>query len=74
HLNIPNALPWSRIDTVIRDTFIDTIFQGNVTANEMVAIIAKGGSRNEIITYLRNDVSSRRDAQRTQIRIRNLQK
>ncbi|ELQ6151112.1 peptidoglycan-binding protein [Cronobacter turicensis] len=74
HLNIPNALPWSRIDTVIRDTFIDTIFQGNVTAKEMVTIIAKGGSRNEIITYLRNDVSSRRDAQRTQIRIRNLQK
>ncbi|EOW6874197.1 peptidoglycan-binding protein [Cronobacter turicensis] len=73
-LNIPNALPWSRIDTMIRDTFIDTIFQGNVTAKEMVTIIAKGGSRNEIITYLRNDVSSRRDAQRTQIRIRNLQK
>ncbi|MBF4664322.1 peptidoglycan-binding protein, partial [Cronobacter malonaticus] len=73
-LNIPNALPWSRIDTVIRDTFIDTIFQGNSTAEEMVSIIASGGGRGKIIDYLRSSPSARFSPRRTEIRIRNLQK
>ncbi|EOI5759202.1 peptidoglycan-binding protein [Cronobacter turicensis] len=73
-LNIPNALPWSRIDTMIRDTFIDTIFQGNSTAEEMVSIIASGGGRDKIIDYLRSSPSARFSPRRTEIRIRNLQK
>ncbi|EOV8959987.1 peptidoglycan-binding protein [Cronobacter turicensis] len=73
-LNIQNALPWSRIDTVIRDTFIDTIFQGNNTAEEMVSIIASGGGRDKIIDYLRSSPSARFSPRRTEIRIRNLQK
>ncbi|EOW6721201.1 peptidoglycan-binding protein [Cronobacter dublinensis] len=73
-LNIQNALPWSRIDTVIRDTFIDTIFQGNSTAEEMVSIIASGGGRDKIIDYLRSSPSARFSPRRTEIRIRNLQK
>ncbi|KAB1499873.1 peptidoglycan-binding protein [Cronobacter sakazakii] len=73
-LNIQNALPWSRIDTVIRDTFIDIIFQGNSTAEEMVSIIASGGGRDKIIDYLHSSPSGRFSPRRTEIRIRNLQK
>ncbi|NCH02189.1 peptidoglycan-binding protein [Cronobacter malonaticus] len=71
--NIKNALSWEQIELRIRDVFVDTIYQGNNTANEMSIIIAKGQSRSDIIDYLRNDIYQKKDAQRLALRLRYLQ-
>lgn len=71
--NIKNALSWEQIELRIRDVFVDTIYQGNNTANEMAIIIAKGQSRSDIIDYLRNDIYQKKDAQRLALRLRYLQ-
>lgn len=71
--NIKNALSWEQIELRIRDVFVDTIYQGNNTANEMSIIIAKGQSRSDIIDYLRNDIYQKKDAQRLPLRLRYLQ-
>jgi hypothetical protein len=42
---VPSPVSWNNIEQKIKDTFVDTLFQGNVTASEMVAIIAKNGSK-----------------------------
>jgi hypothetical protein len=64
---------WNSLDKVIRDAFIDTLYQGNITAKQMVKIMAQGGSRQQIIDYLRNDSNLGNDKRRTIIRVRNLQ-
>ncbi|WP_342325354.1 peptidoglycan-binding protein [Kosakonia sp. BYX6] len=72
-LRIINALAWNSLDPAIRDSFIDTLFQGNITARKMVKIMAEGGGRQEVIDYLRSDSNLSRDSRRTNIRVRNLQ-
>ncbi|APG17792.1 hypothetical protein A3780_09570 [Kosakonia radicincitans] len=72
-LDITNALDWNSLDKAIRDAFIDTLYQGNITAKQMVKIMAEGGSRQQIIDYLRNDSNLGSDVRRTNIRVRNLQ-
>lgn len=72
-LKIVNAVQWNSLDKVIRDAFIDTLYQGNITAKQMVKIMAQGGSRQQIIDYLRNDSNLGNDKRRTIIRVRNLQ-
>lgn len=71
---IPNALPWFKLDKIIRDVFVDTIYQGNRTAPEMVKIMAGGGSKSEVIQYLRNDAILSSDWRRNEIRVRSLSK
>lgn len=71
--DIKNALSWEQIELRIRDVFVDTIYQGNNTANEMAIIIAKGQSRSDIIDYLHNDIYQKKDAQRLALRLRYLQ-
>lgn len=71
--DIKNALSWEQIELRVRDVFVDTIYQGNNTANEMAIIIAKGQSRSDIIDYLRNDIYQKKDAQRLALRLRYLQ-
>ncbi|MDV5356699.1 hypothetical protein QM201_17645 [Enterobacter asburiae] len=71
-LKIVNAVQWNSLDKVIRDAFIDTLYQGNIT-RQMVKIMAQGGSRQQIIDYLRNDSNLGNDKRRTNIRVRNLQ-
>ncbi len=70
--HVPNALPWNRVDEEIREVFIDTLYQGNVTASEMVKIMASNGSREQIISYLRNDFMLSGDPRRNKIRIKAL--
>lgn len=72
--HVPAALTWSKIDSIIRDVFVDTIYQGNRTAPDMVKIMASGGNRSEIIKYLNNDPVLSRDRRRNEIRIRSLSK
>lgn len=72
--HVHDALIWYKIDKEIRDVFVDTIYQGNRTAPEMVKIMAQGGSRNEIIEYLKNDTVLSGDRRRNEIRIRSLNK
>jgi len=72
--HVANALPWIGIDKVIRDVFIDTLYQGNVTAPTMVRIMAEGGSRDDIISYLANDPILSGDKRRNNARIRILRK
>lgn len=72
HVN--NALTWDKIDKKIRDVFVDTIYQGNRTAPEMVKIMAQGDKRNEIIRYLKNEPILNGDRRRNEIRIRSLSK
>ncbi|MCK1067041.1 peptidoglycan-binding protein [Pluralibacter gergoviae] len=71
---IHEPLTWSKLDKVIRDVFVDTIYQGNRTAPEMVKIMASGGSENKIIDYLKNDPILSADSRRNDIRIRSLSK
>ncbi|MDT3641182.1 peptidoglycan-binding protein, partial [Cronobacter sakazakii] len=71
--DIKNALSWEQIELKVRDVFVDTIYQGNNTANEMAIIMAKGQSRSDIIDYLRNDIYQKKDAQRLALRLRYLQ-
>ncbi|MCF8581793.1 peptidoglycan-binding protein [Enterobacter ludwigii] len=71
---IPDALPWFKLDKITRDVFVDTIYQGNRTAPEMVKIIAGGGSKSEVIQYLRNDAILSSDRRRNEIRVRSLSK
>ncbi|PNF12650.1 hypothetical protein A6J71_21935 [Enterobacter cancerogenus] len=72
--HVHDALIWYKIDKEIRDVFVDTIYQGNRTAPEMVKIMAQGGSQNEIIEYLKNDPVLSGDRRRNEIRIRSLNK
>ncbi|SER25705.1 Putative peptidoglycan binding domain-containing protein [Rosenbergiella nectarea] len=72
--HVANAPTWYQIDKEIRDVFVDTLYQGNRSAPEMVRIIARGGSRNDIISYLKNDPMLSRDQRRNDIRIRSLSK
>lgn len=72
--HVANALIWDKVDKEIRDVFVDTIYQGNRTAPEMVKIMARGEGRNEIIKYLRNDPILSGDRRRNEIRIRGLSK
>lgn len=67
-----NALTWYQIDKKIRDVFIDTLYQGNKSAPEMVKIIASGGNRTDIVKYLKNHPTLSRDHRRNEIRIRSL--
>ncbi|EMM0381414.1 peptidoglycan-binding protein [Pluralibacter gergoviae] len=69
---IGEPLTWSKLDKVIRDVFVDTIYQGNRTASEMVRIMASGGSKNKIIDYLKKDPFLSSDRRRNEIRIRSL--
>lgn len=71
---VTDALTWNKIDKVIRDVFVDTIYQGNRTAPDMVKIMARGGSRNQTIEYLKNDPILSGDRRRNEIRIRSLNK
>jgi hypothetical protein len=70
--HVPDALPWFKLDKVIRDVFVDTIYQGNRTAPEMVRIMAGSGSRNDIIKYLKNEPILSGDRRRNNLRIRSL--
>jgi len=72
--HVPDALPWFKVDKIIRDVFVDTIYQGNRTAPEMVRIMAGGGSRNEIAQYLKRDPILSGDRRRNEIRMRGLNK
>jgi hypothetical protein len=72
--HVADALTWYKIDKGIRDVFVDTIYQGNRTAPDMVKIMARGGCKNEIITYLKNDPILSSDRRRNEIRIRSLNK
>jgi len=54
--------------------FVDTIYQGNRTAPDMVKIMASGGARSQIIQYLRSDPVLSGDRRRNDIRIRSLRK
>lgn len=72
--HVPDALPWLKLDQVIRDVFVDTIYQGNSTAPEIVRIMASGGTRDEIIQYLKNDPALSGDRRRNEIRVRSLSK
>ncbi|WP_342320586.1 peptidoglycan-binding protein [Kosakonia sp. BYX6] len=72
--HVPNPLPWFNVDKVIRDVFVDTIYQGNQTAPEMVKIMASSGTRTEIIQYLKNDPILSGDRRRNEIRVRSLSK
>lgn len=53
--SIANPISWSALDSRIKEVFVDTIYQGNKSAPKMVQIMAKGGSRSDIIEYLNND-------------------
>ncbi|MEW5288931.1 peptidoglycan-binding protein [Erwinia papayae] len=70
--HVPDALIWYNVDKIIRDVFVDTIYQGNKTAPEMVKIMAHGGTRTEIMEYLKNDSILSGDRRRNNIRIRSL--
>ncbi|MBT0721473.1 peptidoglycan-binding protein [Rosenbergiella collisarenosi] len=72
--HVTNALTWYQIDRGIHDVFIDTLYQGNKSAPEMVKLIASGGSRIDIINYLENDPVLNKDQRRNEIRIRSLNK
>lgn len=72
--HVPDALPWFKVDKVIRDVFVDTIYQGNKTAPEMVRIMASGLSRDEIAQYLKNEPVFSGDERRNEIRLRSLSK
>ncbi|EOZ7937379.1 peptidoglycan-binding protein [Cronobacter malonaticus] len=71
-LAVSNAIDWNSLDKNIRDAFIDSLYQGNQNAQQMVKIMAEGGSRQEIINFLRSDPNLSQDVRRTNIRIRNL--
>ena len=71
--HLHNALPWSHLDQKIKDVFVDTIYQGNVTAPQMVDIMANRGTREDIIQYLNDDIYQRRDIRRFKMRVRSLQ-
>ena len=71
-LAISNSIDWNSLDKSIRDAFIDTLYQGNRNAQQMVKIMAEGGSRQEIINFLRDDPKLSQDVRRTNIRVRNL--
>lgn len=66
---VPSPVSWNNIEQKIKDTFVDTLFQGNVTASEMVAIIAKNGSKQDVITYLNNDIYQKKDPRRLTLRL-----
>ncbi|PWW09216.1 hypothetical protein DES37_106340 [Mangrovibacter plantisponsor] len=66
---IPSRISWDNIDQKIRDTFVDTLYQGNVTASDMVAVMAKNGSKQDIITYLENDIYQKNDPRRLTLRL-----
>ncbi len=53
--HIKNHVTWSALDHKIRDVFVDTIYQGNQSAHEMVRIMAGKGTRSDIINYLNTD-------------------
>lgn len=71
---VVNPRTWYQVDKKIRDVFVDTLYQGNKSAPEMVKIIARGGSRIDVINYLKNDPALSRDQRRNEIRIRSLLK
>lgn len=66
---LTNPLAWEQIDIKIRDVFVDTIFQGNRTAKTMVNIMAEGGSKEDVIEYLKADLFQSRDQQRLSLRL-----
>ena len=72
--HVPDALTWFKLDKVIRDVFVDTIYQGNRTAPDRVKIMARGGSRKDVIQYLKKDPVLSGDRRRNEIRIRRLGK
>lgn len=71
---ISNAIDWNCLDKNIREVFIDTLYQGNKNAPQMVKVMAKGGTKQEVINFLRTDYNLSQDVRRTSIRIRNLTK
>ena len=71
---VVNPRAWYQVDEKIRDVFVDTLYQGNKSAPEMVKIIARDGSRIDVINYLKNDPALSRDQRRNEIRIRSLLK
>ncbi|PWW10111.1 hypothetical protein DES37_104212 [Mangrovibacter plantisponsor] len=53
---IPSRISRDNIAQKIRDTFVDTLCQRNVTAGCMVVAMAKNGSIQDVITCLKNDI------------------
>lgn len=53
--NLSNPKRWADLNAKIKEVFIDTIYQGNKSAPEMVRIMAEGGSKVDIIKYLNED-------------------
>ncbi|ELY4601048.1 hypothetical protein C3E80_16505 [Cronobacter malonaticus] len=72
-LRLEHAVSWDNIDKRIRDVFLDTIYKGNVNAGKMIDIMAQGGTKKEIIDFIKNDPALRSDQRRTVIRSRYLE-
>ncbi len=52
---VKEPLQWSNIDEKIKEVFIDTLYQGNVSAKKMVVLMAENNDREKIINYLKTD-------------------
>ncbi|WP_354292805.1 peptidoglycan-binding protein [Paramixta manurensis] len=67
-----NALKWEHIDSKIRETFVDIVYQGIPGLDPLINLIASGGSRNDIIKSIENDPRQRNYPERLRARVRNL--
>ena len=52
---VKDSVKWENVDKKIKEVFIDTLYQGNVSAKKMVVLIAKSNDREKVIDYLQTD-------------------
>ena len=70
---VSSPVDWDHIDPVIKDVFVDSIFQGNATAAKLVNIIANRGSKEDVAEYFKTDSRQANDPLRKAIRLRRLE-
>ncbi|EPH0093736.1 peptidoglycan-binding protein [Pluralibacter gergoviae] len=71
--SVSSPVDWDHIDPVIKDVFVDSIFQGNATAAKLVNIIANRGSKEDVAEYFKTDSRQANDPLRKAIRLRRLE-
>lgn len=69
---IESPLSWDKIDIKIRDVYVDSLYQGVLSAGDLGHLIAKGATKNEVINFIETDPYQKHDIARMQARIRSL--
>lgn len=69
---LENSLPWDKIDPIIKDVFVDTLYVGTKTAKGLVKIISSRGSRKDVYDFIISDPDEKLDIRRMDIRLRYL--